>query len=194
MQIRFKLLFSACLMMAFQLNADSLWTTSQTTNLFSDVKARNKGDIVALIITGGIVIEKEIEGGEEAGNIAHPNNKYPFIKKVLDRFLQHTQYSFPIPYHSPETYYPGTTMSMQVMDVLPNGNLVLEGVRKYKFWDTYKYEVIRGIVRSVDIKHDNTITVDKVSRLTIDYATGNSFEDAKRNGLITRLNNLLDPY
>ena len=83
---------------------------------------------------------------------------------------------------------------MQVMDVLPNGNLVLEGVRKYKFWDTYKYEVIRGIIRSVDIEQDNSILSDKVSRLTIDYATGNSFEDAKRNGLITRLNNLLDPY
>lgn len=192
MQIRYKLLFSACLMMAFQLNGDSLWTSSPTTNLFSDVKARNKGDIVVLSITGGIFIEKEIEGDDK--NPVIPDKKYPFVKKVLDRFLQRTQYSFPMPYHSPETYYPGTQISMQVMDVLPNGNLVLEGVRKYKFWDTYKYEVIRGIARSVDIKCDNTITVDKVSRLTIDYATGNSFEDAKRNGLITNLNNLLDPY
>ena len=179
-------------MMAFQLNGDSLWTSSPTTNLFSDVKARNKGDIVVLSITGGIFIEKEIEGDDK--NPVIPDKKYPFVKKVLDRFLQRTQYSFPMPYHSPETYYPGTQISMQVMDVLPNGNLVLEGVRKYKFWDTYKYEVIRGIARSVDIKCDNTITVDKVSRLTIDYATGNSFEDAKRNGLITNLNNLLDPY
>lgn len=192
MQIRFKLLFSAYLMMGFLLNADSLWTAAGVSNLFSDVKARRKGDIVVLSIPGSVYIEKEIEGDDK--NPVIPDNKYPFIKKVLDRFLQHTQYSFPKPYHSPETYYPGTNISMQVMDVLPNGNLVLEGVRKYKFWDTYKYEVIRGIVRSVDIKHDNTITADKVSRLTIDYATGNSFEDAKRNGLITRLNNLLDPY
>ena len=191
MQTRFKLLFSACLMMAFQMNADSLWTASHTPNLFSDVKAKNKGDIVVLSIDGGVYIEAEIEGGD---NPVVPNNKYPFVKKVLDRFLQHTQYSFPTPYHSPETYYPGTKISMQVMDVLPNGNLVLEGVRKYKFWDTYKYEVIRGIARSVDIERDNTITADKISRLTIDYATGNSFEDAKRNGLITNLNNLLDPY
>ena len=194
MQIRFKLLFSACLMMAFQLNADSLWTASKAPSLFSDVKARNKGDIVVLVFEDKVDIEAEIEGGEDAKNTAHPDNKYPFIKKVLDRFLQRTQYSFPIPYHSPATTYPKTQVSMQVMDVLPNGNLVLEGVRKYKFWDTYKYEVIRGIIRSVDIERDNSILSDKVSRLTIDYATGNSFEDAKRNGLITNLNNLLDPY
>lgn len=194
MQIRCKLLFSACLMMAFQLNGDSLWTSSPTTNLFSDVKARNKGDIVVLEFEYDAKIEQEIEGGEEAEDIAHPDRKYPFVKKVLDRFLQRTQYSFPIPYHSPATRYFATKVSMQVMDVLPNGNLVLEGVRKYKFWDTYKYEVIRGIVRSVDINQLNIITSDKVSRLTIDYATGNSFEDAKRNGLITNLNNLLDPY
>ena len=176
------------------MNADSLWKTSQTSNLFSDVKARNKGDIVVLEFEYDAKIEQEIEGGEDAGNAAHPDRKYPFIKKVLDRFLQHTQYSFPIPYHSPATRYFATKISMQVMDVLPNGNLVLEGIRKYKFWDTYKYEVIRGVVRSVDIKNDNSIKSDKVSRLTIDYATGNSFEDAKRNGLITNLNNLLDPY
>ena len=194
MQIQFKLLFSACLMMAFQLNADSLWSTSKTTNLFSDVKARNKGDIVVLEFEYDAKIEAEIEGGEEAEGSAHPDRKYPFIKKVLDRFLQRTQYSFPIPYHSPATRYFATKVSMQVMDVLPNGNLVLEGVRKYKFWDTYKFEVIRGIIRSVDIDHQNIITSDKVSLLTIDYATGNSFEDAKRNGLITHLNNLLDPY
>lgn len=194
MQVRFKLLFSACLM-ASLLHADSLWTSQQPMNLFSDVKARNKGDIVWLIFNSDAEVEAEIEGGDgDEKKTVHPNKKYPFIKKVLDRFLQRTQYTFPEPYHSPATKYPKTNISMQVMDVLPNGNLVLEGVRKYKFWDTYKYEVIRGIIRSVDIERDNSITSDKVSRLTIDYATGNSFEDAKRNGLITHLNNLLDPY
>ena len=83
---------------------------------------------------------------------------------------------------------------MQVMDVLPNGNLVIEGVRKYKFWDTYQFEVIRGIARQQDVAYDNTLDSVLISNLTIDYGTGNSFEDAKRNGLITRLNNLLDPY
>lgn len=192
MQIRFKLLFSAWLM-APLLHADSLWTSKQPMNLFSDVKARNKGDIVLLELSDDTKVEAEIEGGDEKTTV-HPNVKYPFVKKVLDRFLQRTQYSFPLPYHSPEATYAKTTISMQVMDVLPNGNLVLEGIRKYKFWDTYKYEVIRGIIRSVDIESDNSISSDKVSRLTIDYATGNSFEDAKRNGLITNLNNLLDPY
>lgn len=159
-------------------------------NLFSDVKAKNKGDIVFLKLSN-TKIEEEIEGGE---NPINPNKKYPFLKKVLDRLLQRTKYTFPEPYHSPETKYPDTTVAMQVMDVLPNKNLVLEGIRKYKFWDTYKYEVIRGIVRSWDIDNKNTVSSDNVSRLTIDYATGNSFEDAKRNGLITNLNNLLDPY
>ncbi|MGX8717417.1 MAG: flagellar basal body L-ring protein FlgH [bacterium] len=179
--------------MASLLHADSLWTSQQPINLFSDVKARRKGDIVLLTIPEDVKIAAEVER-DEANTTAHPDKKYPFIKKALDRLLQRTQYSFPIPYHSPETTYPQTNVSMQVMDVLPNGNLVLEGVRKYKFWDTYKYEVIRGIIRSVDIEYDNSISLDKVSRLTIDYATGNSFEDAKRNGLITNLNNLLDPY
>lgn len=196
MQIRFKLLFSACLV-AFQLQADSVWTSSMQHSLFADVRARNKGDIVVLDFTAtessagageGKSISATIE--ERLGKDSVANKKYPFVKKALNRVFR----SLTTPYSAPSASYPGTQIAMQVMDVLPNGNLVLEGVRKYKFWDTYKFEVLRGIVRSSDIDYNNSIKANKVSRLTIDYATGNSFEDAKRNGLITNLNNLLDPY
>lgn len=191
MQTQFKWLFSL-LWITVQVQADSLWTQARPNSWFSDICAKNKGDIVLLVFPDDVMIEAEIEGGDKTS--VHPNAKYPFIKKVLDRFLQKTQYTLPEPYHSPATTYPKTDIAMQIMDVLPNGNMVIEGIRKYKFWDTYKFESIRGIIRSSDIGSDNSVPMEKVSHLTIDYATGNSFEDAKRNGLITNLNNFFDPY
>ena len=185
MQIRCKFLFSLCWAISF-CQANSLWHENAIT-LFSDVRARNVGDIVKVCF-------EDLKIAAEADSNTPPETRYPFFKKLFDRVLHRTSYTLPHPYHTSETTLTKFNISMQVMDVLPNGNLVLEGVRKYKFWDTYKYEVVRGIARSTDIDQSNSLTGECLSHLTVDYGTGDSFEDAKRNGLISNLNKLLDPY
>ena len=190
MKIRYKLFFSCWLILTCKINyADSLWQSAHSSyGLFADVRAHSVGDILTVEFKNEYVIKAEHDTGVE------PKTKFPFVKDMMDRLFRRTKATLPSLYHSTESKYGPTTISMQVMDVLPNGNLVLEGVRKYKFWDTYQFEVIRGIARQQDVAYDNSLDSVLISNLTIDYGTGNSFEDAKRNGLITRLNNLLDPY
>ena len=190
MKIRYRLFFSVLLALrVMHVSADSLWQSAPSNyGLFADVRAHSVGDIVRVEFKADTTI-----AAEHDAEVA-PNTKFPFVKKMMDRLFHRTSAAMPPLYYSKEAKYEITTLSMQVMDVLPNGNLVLEGIRKYKFWDAYKFEVIRGIARQQDIAYDNTLDSCVISNLTIDYGTGNSFEDAKRNGLITRLNNLLDPY
>ena len=189
MKIPYKLFFSSLLILIGEGYADSLWQSAPSRcGLFADVRARAVGDIVTVEFKNEYIIKAEHDTGVE------PKIKFPFVKDMMDRLFHRTTATLPALYHSTESKYEPTTISMQVMDVLPNGNLVIEGVRKYKFWDTYQFEVIRGIARQQDVAYDNTLDSVLISNLTIDYGTGNSFEDAKRNGLITRLNNLLDPY
>lgn len=190
MKVRYRLFFSVLLALGIMhASADSLWQSEHSNcSLFADVRARSVGDIVTVEFKSNTIIAAEHDTG------VAPNTKFPFVKKMMDRLFHRTSATMPPLYNSTEAIYENTTLSMQIMDVLPNGNLVLEGVRKYKFWDAYKFEVIRGIARQQDIAYNNTLDSCVISNLTIDYATGNSFEDAKRNGLITHLNNLLDPY
>ena len=189
MKIQYKLFFSGLLMLSCNVYADSLWQSAPSEcGLFADVRARSVGDIITVEFKSEYVIKVEHDTGVE------PKTKFPFVKEMMDRLFRRTTATLPQLYNSTKSEYQPITMSMQVMDVLPNGNLVIEGVRKYKFWDTYQFEVIRGIARQQDVDYDNTLDSVLISNLTIDYGTGNSFADAKRNGLITRLNNLLDPY
>lgn len=189
MRIRYKLFFSSLLMLSCNVYADSLWQSAPSEcGLFADVRARSFGDIITVEFKSECVIKPGHDKGVD------PSKKFPFVKDMMDRLFRRTTATLPSLYNSTQSKYEITKLSMQVMDVLPNGNLVIEGVRKYKFWDTYQFEVIRGIVRQQDVAYDNTLDSVLISNLTVDYGTGNSFEDAKRNGLITRLNNLLDPY
>lgn len=189
MRIRYKLFFSSLLMLNCNVYADSLWqSASSECGLFADVRARSVGDIITVEFKNEYVIKSDHDTGVE------PSRKFPFVKDMMDRLFRRTKATLPSLYNSTESKYEPITLSMQVMDVLPNGNLVIEGVRKYKFWDTYQFEVIRGIARQQDVDYDNTLDSVLISNLTVDYGTGSSFENAKSNGLITRLNNLLDPY
>ena len=190
MRVLYKLFFSCFCIVS--LNADSLWDrTPSRCSMFADVRARAIGDIV--LVTFGD--NKETEFKIAKNSVTEPSRKYPFLQRVLDVLKDKGHpITLPTPYNSEEKTYTITNIAMQVMDVLPNGNLVLEGVRKFKFFDAYKFEVIRGIARQQDISDKNQLNSSLLAHMTVDYGTGHSLEEAKQNGLMTKINNFLNIY
>lgn len=196
MRVLYKLFFSCFCIVS--LNADSLWDrTPSRCSMFADVRARAIGDIV--LVTFGEA--KEDSKGQEttlkiaANSATEPSKKYPFLQRILNVLKDRGHpITLPTPYAFEEKTYTITNIAMQVMDVLPNGNLVLEGVRKFKFFDVYKFEVIRGIARQQDISDKNQLDSSLLAHMTVDYGTGHSLEEAKQNGLMTKINNFLNIY
>ena len=170
-------------------NADSLWLNGDYEDgLFVDKKARRRGDIVNVSFDG-----EEIKITPTA-DTSDPKTKYPLLHKVFDWMPKKVKVNLPVPHVGPEEKYTPNNMAMQVTDVLPNGNLVLEGIRKYKFFDKYQFEVIRGIARPEDIDDENTLPFSMLANLTIDYGTGNSIEGARHRGIVTKVEGALNIY
>lgn len=61
-----------------------------------------------------------------------------------------------------ETTIMQSKIAVMVVDVLPNGNLVVEGARKIKATGEAQYLVVRGIVRADDVPSSNTIMSTQV--------------------------------
>jgi flagellar L-ring protein precursor FlgH len=75
-----------------------------------------------------------------------------------------------------------------VVEVLPNGNLVIQGVRTIKRNRDLEYITLTGIVRPQDVDSDNSVLSSKVSDLYIEYSgKGPNSEAASGPGIITRL-------
>jgi flagellar L-ring protein precursor FlgH len=71
-----------------------------------------------------------------------------------------------------------------VVDVLPNGNLVISGRREIRIDQETKVLEITGIVRRFDIKPDNTIQSELVASANVSYAgTGPLTDTTNRQGL-----------
>lgn len=87
-----------------------------------------------------------------------------------------------------------TRMTASVVDVLPNGNLVISGRRNVIVAGDERILVISGIVRPYDIAPDNTIASRFIAEFRIAYE-GNGQEQAfVRQGFFSRLMNKVWPF
>ena len=74
-----------------------------------------------------------------------------------------------------------------VKEVLPNGNLVIEGQRWLKMNKDSQSLVLSGVVRPDDVGFDNTLTSEKIADARI-YAEGKgAIAERQRKGILTRI-------
>ena len=81
-----------------------------------------------------------------------------------------------------------TTLSARVTHVLPNGNLVLEGIKNVSVNSENQSIKVRGVVRPVDVTALNTVRSDQVANLEVKINGQGVVNDAvKRPFILYRL-------
>ena len=58
-------------------------------------------------------------------------------------------------------------MTAYVAQVLPNGNLVVEGVKEVGVNDEKQTVFLRGVVRQADVRQDNSVPSDRVGLMEV---------------------------
>jgi len=166
----------------------TLWN-DQKGNAFTDRTARRKGDILTVVISeASSATYTATTNASKADNNSISLNLFNNIVQRLVR-----------PWTSQDSSSnqgTGTTtrngkvtarMAVVVTDVLPNGNLLIEGGRTLmvnKELQTFK---ITGIVRRDDVKSDNTVMSENIAEADIRLEGKGLIQDRQRRGLLTQL-------
>jgi flagellar L-ring protein precursor FlgH len=82
-------------------------------------------------------------------------------------------------------------ITVRVMDVLPNGNLVINGNRVITVNDEKQVMEITGIVRPEDVTADNSVVSTLVADAQIKYNGKGAVAEKARLGLLSRLLSML---
>ena len=84
-------------------------------------------------------------------------------------------------------------IAAEVIDVKPNGNLVLEATRRLVHDEEEITATLIGVCRSSDISADNTILSSKIARFEFSARHCGAVRDGTRRGWLTRLLDLVRP-
>ncbi len=184
----------------------SIWPGATSSNtLFTDFRARYVGDIVTILI-----MEKTEAKKEATTSTSRETSMDASITKLFGMPLDFNTKIMGQPFspevkggHSNSFDGSGTTerkgeitatISVRVVDVLPNGNLVVEGKKETKVNNENQYILISGIIRPEDISQDNTISSDKVADLRVELSGYGVINDKQKPGWMTRILDTIWPF
>jgi flagellar L-ring protein precursor FlgH len=156
----------------------SVWT-ERSVSLYEDHKARRVGDILTITVveeskgakqadtsTGK---DKSLEGSFNFAGIKTGNNstKNPVGAFSFGPYQGQYKNEFAGKGSTSRTDSMSAYMSATVVDILPNGNLLIRGSRWTKVNDEMQQTVLEGIVRPIDISRNNTIQSQNIAEAKI---------------------------
>ncbi len=179
----------------------AIYQTGRDVAYFEDLKARRAGDIltIRLVETTNASKSSSTEtskesttslGGPTLGGRPVTASGTPILDMSVDGQREFTGEGA-----SNQSNSLVGSVTVTVIERLPNGNLLIEGEK----WLTLNQgdELVRvsGIVRPYDIAPDNTVTSDKVAEARIRYSGRGQLANANRAGWLARFfNSSMWPY
>lgn len=82
----------------------------------------------------------------------------------------------------------------QVIDVKPNGILIIQATKQIKNDEEELRIVLTGMVRAEDVTPDNSVLSTQLAELTLEKATRGAARDASKRGWVPRLVDKLNPF
>jgi flagellar L-ring protein precursor FlgH len=187
--------------------ADSLWPATGTTpakSMFADRKAAAKGDILTIVVSESAVAQtSQNKTSQRESSIDDAVQQFLFSVAASglgthNGELPHTKLGGKAAYSGGGQVNNSQSVSARaavlVSDVLPNGNMVIEGVRLLTFAGETQYVVLHGVVRPDDISRENSIFSTNVADARLEFFAEGQLTDAQKRGWLTKVYEKLRPF
>lgn len=170
----------------------SLFKPNYVNNIYSDSKAHRVGDIISVILSESTQAQKNAKTELKKDNSGALNPTIGLGGKAVNLGGQSIQlgYGQTSNFKGDSKANQGNSLagniSVHVLRVLPNGNLMIRGEKWMSLNNGDEYIRLTGIVRSQDISSSNTVTSSKVANARIQYAGTGTFADVQEQGWLSK--------
>jgi flagellar L-ring protein precursor FlgH len=163
----------------------ALWMTDLT----SDLKARYVNDLVTIRVIESLSASGSAEsnvGKNGSASTAFPGRIGAELSRILP---MSTSTSFNGSGGTTRTTELFATLTARVIEVLPSGDLVVEGVREVNINGDRSVVVLSGVIRASDIQPGNVILSTQVGQLRIQSLSAGLMRDSLSPGWLVRILN-----
>jgi len=174
----------------------AIYQAGQQMELFADLKARRIGDVLTITLNESTAAAKTAvtkttkttsaitTGPTLFGRSIMPTKGVPIFDSNLsgaDAFDGEGQ--------SSQSNSLVGALTVTVVDVQANGNLVVQGDKTLKLNQGDEFVHISGVIRTADIATNNTVTSDKLADAKISYSGKGVMDSANTMGWLARFFN-----
>ncbi len=179
-------------------------TCTFAMGLLSDKIARGVGDLLT------IIVEEESEAARDAStssskstamsgsaSFGHPrvdSEKTAWTNAVVPEWKIDVGNTYEGGGQTRNSEKLSSRLTATVMDVLPNGNLLIEGRRSMTIHNDRVTVILSGIVRPKDVNAANTVMSSSIADASIRYESAGPLARDQKRGLLNRVANLLNLF
>lgn len=170
----------------------SLFRKHGADSLYSDSKARKIGDIITVNLAESTSATKKAKNqyGSESSNTLAPMTGFGGIPINLGsksiQFGMNAENDFKGDSKADQSNTLSGSISVNVLRVYPNGNLMIRGEKWIDLNTGSEYIRLTGVIRQGDIGSDNTIVSTKIANARIEYSGTGSFHKGQQPGWFSK--------
>jgi flagellar L-ring protein precursor FlgH len=172
--------------------------------LLADQKARSIGDLLTILVEEESEAERDAStrsnkktGMSGSMSFGHPrldNRPTAWTNAVVPEWSVDVGKTYEGGGQTRNSEKLSSRLTATVMDVLPNGNLLIEGRRSMTIGRDRVTVVLSGIVRPKDVNAANSVMSSSVADASIRYESAGPLARDQKRGLLNRLSNLLNLF
>jgi flagellar L-ring protein precursor FlgH len=168
----------------------SLFQSHRSNSLYSDSKAKQIGDIITVMLQENTSASKKAkaEYGKENDVSLSPiyglGKNATFNGNPLDLGLGFES-EFKGDSKADQSNSLSGQVSVHVIKILPNGNLIVRGEKWLTLNTGSEYIRLTGIIRPADISAGNTIASTRVANARIEYSGTGAFAQSTKQGWLS---------
>jgi flagellar L-ring protein precursor FlgH len=179
----------------------AIYQTGQQMELFADLKARRVGDVLTIRLT---------ETTSASKSAVTKTTKTTTVNNTGPTIFGHTVSTHGVPIgtvamngadtfdgegQSTQGNSLAGSLTVTVMEVQPNGNLVVQGDKTLRLNQGDEFVHVSGIIRQADIASDNSVSSAKVADAHISYSGKGVINASNSMGWLARFfNSVFSPF
>jgi len=183
--------------------AQSLWKENSVA-VTADKKAQKVGDILTILVQESATATKDNSTSTAKSTTADMGITSFLYGPGASSFLTRDGQYPALKYNAKNDFTGGgkinnsevitARIAVRVTDVLPNGNLVIEGSKHTSFSGESQDAILRGTVRIDDVTANNTVFSYNVADATIKYVSKGTVSNVQKKGWFTRILDKINPF
>lgn len=177
------------------LSAGSLWLQGRDLYSTQAGKEYKPGDIITVIISEETTAQSAATTNTQADTSMEVKSDppIPFFNPLVKKFIGKNQVTNSRKGNGTTTRSGklAGTVTASVLEVLPNGNLLIEGRRSMRVNKETEIMRVRGIARPQDIDSKNSVNSKALADAEIKYEGKGAVGSTQRPGIFTKISNFL---